>query len=170
MFDSFEEMTNHIQQANEEARSRITPEQWRLADGNEHWAVALESQGADALPIIMATHVLSRQQFITQQLKYIDPEEWGTDGESVEEAVYPINSYYGENGMVSTYGYLPCESWDSFYDVDEPDLHDRHASILMEITEDEFNEIRAIRQNPEIARMIPSIRSVLLRWIETVAS
>lgn len=169
MFDSFEEMTNHIQQGKERAKAALTPEQWQLCDGKEHWALALESQGPEYPPIVMAVHIQSRVQFINEQLKYVPQEDWGTDCEAIEEAAYPMDSYYAEDGCVS-FGYLPCQSWDSVYDIDEPDLHDRHASILMEISQEDFELLRYIRQDPAVARLIPQLRNLMLRWIETVGS
>lgn len=169
VFDSFEEMTDHIQQSKVRARDAMSDAQRILCDGNEHWALALESEGPEYPPILMVVHILSRNQFIAQQLKYVDANFWGEDCEQLDEACYPLDTYYGEGGCVS-FGYLPAESWDSVYEIDEPDLHDRHASMLMEITEEDFNLFRSLRQDPAVARMVPRLRALLLRWIDEVAS
>lgn len=169
MFDSFEEMAANIQQGKERAKAAMSEAQWRLCDGQEHWAVALESEGPQYPPILMVVHIQSRVQFINSQLKYVPAEDWGKDCDALDDVMYAVESYYGEGGVLS-YGYVPAESWDSVYEIDSPDLHDRHASMLMEITEEEFNDFRALRQDPMQARMIPHLRAILLRWIETVAS
>ena len=168
-FETLEEMAEHVHQGKENAKASLTPEQWKLCDGQEHWAMALESEGPEYPPILMVVHIQSKQQFIGEQLKYVPEEDWGKDCESVEMAAYPMDTYYREDGLVS-YGYLPSQSWDSVYEIDEPDLHDRHASMLMEISEDDFNELRALRQNPGLVRMVPHMRSLMVRWIETVAA
>jgi len=121
MYDSFEKMLEDIEQNTQAAIASMTDEQRSLCDGQEHYAFYLDSADGS----LAVVHVLSLQQIL--------------DGKYPDEA----DLWFDDEGKASR-GYLPCRTWDSEYYVwpDEPDLHDRHASILMECTKEEFEHMR----------------------------
>lgn len=98
--------------------SILTDGQKVLCDGQEHYAFYIDAEDRS----LGVCHIQSRQMIL--------------DGDYPDE----VNLWFNEEGIAAR-GYLPCHTWDAvFYpEFDQPDLHDRHASILMEITKEEFD-------------------------------
>jgi hypothetical protein len=166
VFGTFEEMLDEIESATQAAIGRMTPEQWRLCDGEAHYAFYIDGLAYND-PQVAVCQVRSRTQFISDQLKYVDADTWGEDSESLDEACYAINVQYGEDGNVSR-GYLPCLTWDPVYYrwPDKPDLHDRHASILLEITQEDFEFIQAVQCGLDALRSEPHFLDLLNDYID----
>jgi len=124
MFGTFEEMLDHIEEGTQAAIARMTGAQRDLCDGNEHYAFYLDTADGS----LAVVHVQSRQMIL--------------DGKYPDEA----DLWFNEDGVAER-GYLPCRTWDATYYVwpDEGDLHDRHASVLMECTKDEFEYMRELQ-------------------------
>lgn len=163
---TFEELAAHMQAQKEAGRAAMTDADRALCDGKEHWALILESQGPDEPPIVCAVHVLSIQQRISVAMKYLDDQYvWGADSQWLDETMSEVDSYYDEDGVVS-YGFLPCETWDSVYEVDSPDFHDRHVTHMLEIPQWVFHRIRAVRQDPDACRTDPVLRQWMIRWLD----
>ena len=123
--DGYEEAMRYDRAKGKFLADNMTADQRELCDGNEHFAFCIEGE------ILAITHVKSREQILNG--KY--PDE--------------VDLWFDEDGK-ATRGYLPCESWDTYYDrpqgikddgmpISEGDLHDRHASILKPCTKDQFS-------------------------------
>jgi hypothetical protein len=99
--------------------ANLTDGQKVLCDGQEHYAFYIDAADGS----LGVCRIRSRQEIL--------------DGEYPEE----VELWFDEEGRASR-GYLPCHTWDAVYQPDQPDLHDRHASILMEITPEEFEYMK----------------------------
>lgn len=171
MYDSYDDMVGAIAKGKERAKAAMTDEQRSLCDGEEHYALTLESEdGFRSDPLIAVTRIWSRLEFEARSMKPVaNLDEYESDEaqEAIRQAFYEMDVYWGEGGSVE-YGYLPGETWDAVFDPDEGDLHDRHASLMVEISELEFNTFRDLRWRFDEARYHPITLRAIARWIDKV--
>ena len=168
MYDSTEDMFEAIQRGKEKAKSMMTEAQWKLTDGEEHYAMEIEVEGGEAN--IVAVRILSHLECEARAMERVaDLTEYESDiaQEIIEESFYEVDFFNDPNNPIS-YGYLPCESWDSCYYPDVPDLHDRHALMLLEISKEEFLALRAIKCNYSRITESRKAYEVCQRWITDV--
>jgi len=149
MFDNDDEMWEAIQRGKEESRDNTSPAQWKLCDGEEHYAFYMEIDASG--PILCVSRIVPRSELEARE-----------DEECVD-------SYYGEGGVVS-YGYLNCESWDTIYQPPGsfPDLHNRHASIMYEITKDEFDRFLELKLDQDACMQDPVTVVPMTFWFVDV--
>ena len=151
-FDSLDDMMKAVQKGTKSAIDMMTPAQRKLCDGEEHWAFCLDGVSSDDTQLAIM-HIKSRAMILM--------------GEYPEDAI----AWFDSEGKASR-GYLPCETWDSYYSrpPGEGDLHDRHASTLMEITKAEFDLMWSHKCNMAALAKIPYMMRLFLQFIALYGS
>lgn len=145
--DGFDQMMAMIHAGKVRSRDAMTDAQRALCDGRGHFVINVEI--VDREVVLSWSRVLSREELL--------------EGEG-DNADYVENVYYGEDGSVS-YGYLPVRTWDAEFHPVDPDLHDRVACQMYEITEDEFYHFRATKWRPEVFIQDERLQKVVVKCV-----
>jgi hypothetical protein len=145
--DGFEQMLAMIHAGKVRSRDAMTDAQRALCDGKVHWVINVEF--VDREVVLSWSRLLSKEELL--------------DGEG-ENAPYLEEVYYGEDGSVS-YGYLPVHTWDAVYQPVEPDLHDRVACQMYEISEEDFNRFRDCEWKPERFIQDPHLQQLVVKVV-----
>lgn len=145
--DGFERMLEQIQQGKVRSRDAMTDAQRALCDGKTHWVINVEIVDGDV--VLSWSQILTREELL--------------EGEG-DNADYVDSCYYGEGGSVS-YGYLPVRTWDAVYQPVDPDLHDRVACQMYEISKEDFEKFRACEWKPERFIKDPHLQRVVVRVV-----
>jgi hypothetical protein len=156
--DEYEEAMRYDRLKGEFLTANMGEAQRSLCDGNEHFAFFIDGDPTDELLAIV--HVKSLKQVL--------------EGKHPEDAAL----WFDKEGTVPR-GYLPCESWDSVYEVPETDpltgwpiaegdLHDRHASILMPCSFMEWSWMAENKCDVQVLLQDKAMVDLLNSWITTM--
>jgi len=152
-FGSFEEMMRVIGERMDAAILRIKPEQWKLADGKEHWFLKLWSPGPQYEAILIAGHIPDLDEHRRDLIeRYGDDEETGYEMRQMRDNL--------SRGLAFTRS----------YSVVEPDgeYGDHHISTLLEITREQFEALQAQGFSPVAIQQDPQLIELVRRWIVEV--